>query len=388
MSDITGAIVQVEPDIKGQRDNLDVGVKWSSLSRLLRLLPPEVAQQIAVRFLRTSRRVSELRGRSFQGLSSFFFDAGPTDERLSISAFGYHFPNPIGQAAGFDKDATIRDAIFELGFGFAECGTVTPLPQPGNPSPRLFRLVEDEAVINRMGFNNEGIEKVAKRLSKRQRRGIIGINIGANKDSEDRIRDYILTFSKVSNFVEYVTINVSSPNTPGLRGLQNPDDLAQLLRALTEAREKLHSKIPLILKIAPDLSEKNLDDIARVSLSSGIEGIIATNTTIARPSNLKSLNASETGGLSGAPLFGPSTAILKSLRQRVGDKLVLIGAGGVRSGADAYAKIRAGASLVQLYTALAYEGPTLVARVKSELLTLLTRDGYANVKDAVGADVR
>lgn len=305
---------------------------------------------------------------------------------LTIPLFGRLFPNPLGLAAGFDKNAEVPDVMLKLGFGFVECGTVTPRPQPGNPQPRMFRLRQDRAVINRLGFNNQGMEAAAERLSARPRQGIVGINIGANKDSPDRISDYRETFARLSPLADYVTVNISSPNTPGLRGLQNKDELEKLLALLTEERARANSTVPLLLKIAPDLDEHTLDDIAATVLESGIEGMIVSNTTLARPASLKSANAKESGGLSGAPLFAPSTAILKAVRQRVGDRMALIGVGGVSSGADAYAKIRAGASLVQLYTAMAYEGPGIVPRIKRELSALLARDGFARVADAIGTD--
>jgi dihydroorotate dehydrogenase len=274
----------------------------------------------------------------------------------------------------------------KFGFGFVECGTVTPRPQIGNPRPRLFRLKADRAVVNRMGFNNQGMEAMAARLARRTRGGIVGINIGANKDSVDRSADYRDAFSKLAPFASYVTVNVSSPNTPGLRGLQNKSELEHLLALLTDARAKMGLRVPLLLKIAPDIDPAGADDIAQVTLASGIEGLIVSNTTIARPTTLKSSEAQQSGGLSGAPLFEPSTALLRTMRQRVGTRLVLVGAGGVASGADVYAKICAGASLVQLYTALAYEGPGLVMRLKRELLDCLVRDGLTRVRDAVGRD--
>jgi len=312
--------------------------------------------------------------------------AAPDDSRLAVEAFGLRFPNPIGLAAGFDKYAEVPDAMLRFGFGFVECGTVTPRPQAGNPKPRLFRLREDRGVINRMGFNNGGMEVAARRLAKRKRNGIVGINIGANKDSQDRIADYARAFERLSPLAEYVTVNVSSPNTPGLRGLQNRDELQKLLDTLTAARG--NARKPLLLKIAPDIDEQAMDDIAAVVVSSGIEGLIVSNTTVARSASLRSPNANETGGLSGKPLFARSTDVLKAMRLRVGARVVLVGAGGVSSGADAYAKIRAGASLVQLYTALAYEGPGLVARIKRELLECLMRDGFAQIGGAVGIDAK
>jgi dihydroorotate dehydrogenase len=277
--------------------------------------------------------------------------------------------------------------MLKLGFGFAECGTVTPRPQAGNPRPRLFRLAEDRAVVNRMGFNNDGMEAVAARLLRRKRTGIAGINIGANKDSADRIADYRSAFVRLAPLADYIAINVSSPNTPGLRALQNREELERLLGSLAEERARVAPGPPLLLKIAPDLDDGALDDVAEVALAHGLNGIIGTNTTISRPADLHSVHAKEQGGLSGAPLFSRSTEVLKQLRRRMGNKPVLIGVGGVRSGADAYVKLRAGASLVQLYTALAYEGPGLVPRIKRELLALLARDGFSSVEQAIGADI-
>ncbi len=338
----------------------------------LKLLPAETAHRVTIALLKAA--------------GGMLPPAPPDDPKLSISLFGQNFSNPVGLAAGFDKNAEVPGIMLRLGFGFVECGTVTPLPQAGNPRPRMFRLAEDRAVINRLGFNNQGMEAAARRLSIRKRTGIIGINIGANKDSLDRIADYRRAFSRLSAFADYVTVNISSPNTPGLRGLQNRDELEKLLSILIRERARISSAIPLLLKIAPDLDEHALDDIAATVLASGIEGVIVSNTTLARPASLRSANAKESGGLSGAPLFAPSTAILKAIRRRVGNRIVLIGAGGVSSGAEAYAKIRAGASLVQLYTALAYEGPKLIVRIKNELSRLLARDGFARVSDAVGID--
>jgi dihydroorotate dehydrogenase len=304
------------------------------------------------------------------------------DRRLAITAFGLDFPNPVGLAAGFDKNAQVPDAMGKFGFGFVECGTVTPRPQAGNPQPRLFRLIEDGAVINRMGFNNGGMQEAARNLKARRGRGIVGINIGANKDSADRISDYVLGFAALAPLADYVTVNVSSPNTPGLRGLQNREELTRLLDSLITARAG--TKKPILLKIAPDLDHHALDEIAAVVRKSAIEGLIVSNTTIARPM-LKSSHAREMGGLSGRPLLAPSTAVLRAMRQRLGKSVTLVGVGGIACGADAYEKIRAGASLVQLYTALVYQGPGLVARIKQELLACLARDGYADVTAAIGS---
>ncbi|HTW36387.1 MAG TPA: quinone-dependent dihydroorotate dehydrogenase [Rhizomicrobium sp.] len=349
---------------------------WITLADMgaaaLRLLPPETAHRTTLSLLGAA--------------GPLLPPAEADDPRLNVEVLGLRFANPIGLAAGFDKDAVAPDAMARFGFGFVECGTVTPRPQIGNPRPRLFRLKADRAVVNRMGFNNQGMAAMAARLAKRTPAGIVGINIGANKDSADRVADYREAFSTLAPFASYVTVNVSSPNTPGLRGLQNKSELEHLLALLTDARAKMASRVPLLLKIAPDIDPSGADDIASVSLASGIEGLIVGNTTIARSASLKSREAQQSGGLSGAPLFAPSTALLRAMRQRVGTRLVLVGAGGIASGGDVYAKIRSGASLVQLYTALAYEGPGLVLRLKRELLDCLARDGLAQVRDAVGLD--
>jgi len=343
---------------------------------LLRQLPAETAHRTTLSLVRLA--------------NPLLLKPGPDDPRLRIKAFGLDFPNPIGLAAGFDKDAEAPDAMAKFGFGFVECGTVTPKPQAGNPRPRLFRLAKDGAVINRMGFNNGGSAAAAAKLRARRGKGIVGINIGANKDSSDRVGDYAWCFSELAPLADYVTVNVSSPNTPGLRGLQNKDELTKLLGIITNARAQLYDaapqthgmRKPILLKIAPDLDLQALDEIAEVVRASGIEGLIVSNTTIARPP-LKSRHAEEQGGLSGRPLLEPSTRILAEMHQRLRGAVTLVGVGGVSSGADAYAKIRAGASLIQLYTALAYHGPGLVGRIKRELLACLKRDGFASVSDAI-----
>ena len=336
----------------------------------MRLLPAETAHRTTVNLLAAGGNVLPA--------------ASADDPRLALTVAGLAFANPVGLAAGFDKNAEIPDAMLRLGFGFVECGTVTPRAQTGNPRPRLFRLAEDKGVINRMGFNNEGMDRAAARLERRKRRGIVGINIGANKDTPDRSHDYLAAFARLASLADYVTVNVSSPNTPGLRALQERDDLERLLAMLVNERLRLRQARPLFLKIAPDLSLAALDDVAAVAMASGIEGVIVGNTTISRPASLKSKITGEAGGLSGAPLFSLSTEILRQMRARVGGRLVLIGVGGIASGADAYAKIRAGASLVQLYTALTFAGPGLVERIKRELLALLSRDGFAHILEAVG----
>jgi dihydroorotate dehydrogenase len=341
---------------------------------LLRRLPPETAHRATLGLL--------------HALSPFIGEAGDDDDLLRVRTLGLDFPNPLGLAAGFDKDGVVPDTMAKFGLGFVECGTVTPRPQGGNPRPRLFRLREDRAVVNRMGFNNHGMAAMASRLERRNGRAILGINIGANKDSADRIADYRNAFLCLAPFASYIAVNVSSPNTPGLRGLQNRDELRRLLGSLTEARAQSGKPVPLLLKIAPDIDAGMADTIAQTALESGIEGLIVSNTTTSRPSWLKSHDARQAGGLSGAPLFAPSTALLRAMRERVSDRLVLIGVGGVRSGADAYAKIRSGATLVQLYTALAYEGPNLIGRIKKDLATALRRDDFKHIAEAIGADLR
>jgi dihydroorotate dehydrogenase len=308
---------------------------------------------------------------------------------LRQSLFGLTFVNPIGIAAGFDKNGEVVAPLFRLGFGFVEVGSVTPRPQPGNPRPRLFRLTADRAVINRMGFNNRGIAAMAGRLQGRNTaQGIVGINLGKNKDQADAAADYTEGTRLLGSGADYLVINVSSPNTPGLRALQSRDALAGLIEAVLAARANLMRRPPLLLKIAPDLTDADRQDIAEVARASGLDGLIVSNTTIARPAGLDPRFAQEAGGLSGRPLLAPATEILRDLYRRTGGKLPIIGVGGISSAEDAYAKIRAGASLVQLYTALVFEGPGLVRRIKDGLAALLARDGFGNIAEAVGADTR
>ena len=314
------------------------------------------------------------------------------DPRLQVEALGRRFGNPIGLAAGFDKNAKAWRQAARLGFGFVEVGSVTPRPQSGNPQPRLFRLDKDRAVINRMGFNNEGVDAMAARLKRTwpQAGTVLGVNLGKNKETEDAAADYEIGARRLGAYADYVVINVSSPNTPGLRALQGKAPLTHLIdrthRALTQSGAA--SPPPLLLKIAPDLTDQDLVDIAEVAMDGKLAGLIATNTTIARSPGLGSRYASQAGGLSGRPLFEPSTGILRELYRLTHGRLPIIGVGGVASGADAYAKIRAGASLVQLYSALVFEGPSFVHRVKRELLQCLERDGLHAITDAVGLDHR
>ncbi len=306
---------------------------------------------------------------------------------LGIDLWGMRFPNPLGMAAGFDKNGEVPDALLAMGFGFAEAGTVTPLPQAGNPKPRIFRLASDAAVINRLGFNNEGHEAVYQRLLARRPAGILGINIGANKDTEDKAADYVDGLRRFYALATYFTVNISSPNTPGLRGLQERAPLEDLVWRLMRARADEAGGAtpkPLLLKIAPDLDDAEITDIAEVCLDHEVDGIIVSNTTPERPA-LMSPEAREAGGLSGRPLFALSTRMLAKVSLATGGRIPLIGVGGVDTGEAAYAKVQAGASLVQLYTALIYQGPELVARIKKDLALALERDGHSTLKDAVGS---
>nr|WP_205912004.1 quinone-dependent dihydroorotate dehydrogenase [Rhodobacter sp. SGA-6-6] len=312
---------------------------------------------------------------------------GPvTSPRLACTLAGMALPNPVGLAAGFDKNATAVPQLSRAGFGFLEVGAATPLPQDGNPKPRLFRLAEDRAAINRFGFNNDGMAAIAARLAARTRGPVpVGLNLGANKTSANRAADFARVLAACGPHVDFATVNVSSPNTEKLRDLQGPAALSALLEGVMEANAQLARPIPVFLKIAPDLTDEDLAGIAGVALSSGLAGIIATNTTLSRE-GLKSAHAGEQGGLSGAPLFQKSTRVLARLSQLTEGKLPLIGVGGIFSAEEAYAKIRAGASAVQLYTAMVYQGLSLAARIAKGLDGLLARDGFATVAEAVGTD--
>ncbi|WP_323769501.1 quinone-dependent dihydroorotate dehydrogenase [Antarctobacter sp.] len=307
-----------------------------------------------------------------------------TSNRLRTSVAGLNLPNPVGLAAGFDKNATALQGLSRAGFGFIEVGAATPRPQPGNPRPRLFRLTEDRAAINRFGFNNDGMEAIGARLKTRPRDLVLGLNLGANKDSADRAGDFARVLTHCGANVDFATVNVSSPNTEKLRDLQGKAALAALLAGVMQARDALAHPIPVFLKIAPDLDDAELADVAEVALSSGVAGIIATNTTLSR-AGLRSRHADEAGGLSGEPLFDRSTRVLARLSQLTDGALPLIGVGGVGSAEQAYEKIRAGASLVQLYTALVYGGLSLVEEITKGLDTLLARDGFDSVAQAVGS---
>jgi dihydroorotate dehydrogenase len=341
-----------------------------SLARpLLHRLDPEVAHTATVRALGLLPR---LKAPSFHPM-------------LAQTLFGLAFASPVGLAAGFDKNADVPDAMLSLGFGFTEVGTITPQAQPGNPTPRIFRLREDEAVINRLGFNNKGLAAACGKLRTRKNIGIVGVNIGANKTTEDKIADYVLGIEAVRDFASYITINISSPNTPGLRALQSRSALVELVERCLSARGA--HKVAMLIKIAPDLTPEDVDDIAMVALMAKIDGLIVSNTTITRPDSLRSAEKSQSGGLSGAPLFALSTQMLRDVAIATQRKIPLIGVGGVASAAQAYAKIRAGASLVQLYSGLIYHGPGLAKRIAVDLPQLLIRDGFSQLEDAIGADL-
>ena len=338
-------------------------------------LEPEDAHGLAIRMLR------------FAPLPPIAGD----DKRLTVRVFGLNFPNPIGVAAGFDKNAAVPDALLRVGFGFVEVGTVTPLPQTGNPRPRLFRLDADRGVINRLGFNSQGADAVLRRLAARaQFGGVVGINIGANKETPDRIADYVRLIERFAAVASYVTVNISSPNTPGLRNMQQAAVLDDLLARAIDARERVAPNAgptPVLLKIAPDLSLPDLDDVVGIARSRRIDGMIVGNTTVTRPKSLRAMEqAKEAGGLSGRPLLPLANRMLAETFVRVEGALPLVGAGGIDSGASALGKIRAGASLVQVYSGLVFRGLGLIAEIKDTLLAALGRDGQASLVDYVGAD--
>jgi dihydroorotate dehydrogenase len=309
---------------------------------------------------------------------------GPvTSARLTCEIAGIPLPNPVGLAAGFDKNAEALAPLSQAGFGFIEVGAATPRPQPGNPKPRLFRLTEDRAAINRFGFNNDGMEVIASRLAKRPKQAVIGLNLGANKDSDDRAKDFARVLAHCGAYLEFATVNVSSPNTEKLRDLQGKAALSALLSGVIETRDSLERRVPVFLKIAPDLDRAGIEDIAAVAVETGIDGVIATNTTLSRE-GLQSAHRDEAGGLSGAPLFEKSTRVLAQLSELLEGKLPLIGVGGIATAEQAYAKICAGASAVQLYTAMVYGGLSLAAEIAQELDQLLARDGFDSVAAAVG----
>jgi dihydroorotate dehydrogenase len=339
--------------------------------RALFCLEPETAHGLSIKALKSGLPVA---------LSPRY------DLRLRTTVAGITFDNPLGMAAGYDKNAEVPDALLTLGFGFAEVGTVTPLPQAGNPKPRIFRLTEDQAVINRLGFNNEGHAAAERRLVERAgRAGIVGVNIGANKDSADRIHDYELGVQRFAPLASYLTVNISSPNTPGLRDMQARASLAELLSRVVATRDaaapKTGRKVPLFLKIAPDLQEADLEDIAGEVLEKAVEGVIVSNTTILRPALKSSAHATETGGLSGRPLFERSTIVLAKMRKLLGPDVAIIGVGGIDSAETALEKIRAGADLVQLYTGMVYAGPALPGQIVRGFSKFLDKEGLTSLSE-------
>jgi len=348
---------------------------------LLHLIDPEVAH-----------------GATIWALKQGFAGASTTtdDPVLATRVWDLDFGNPLGLAAGFDKDAEVMDAMLALGFGFVEAGTVTPEPQPGNPKPRLFRLAEDDGVINRFGFNSKGLAAFVAQLRRRRERGtargIVGANVGKNRDVTDAAGDYAKGIAAVCALADYLVCNLSSPNTPGLRNLQVRGQMQEVIERVLEARERASAECgrvpPLLVKVGPDLDDDAIRDIAEVALATKIDGLIVGNTTLDRPATLRSPHAHEGGGLSGLPLLPKANGCLAAMYRCSGGRLPLIGCGGVASGAHAYAKIRAGASLVQLYSALVYHGPELIVRIKRDLAERLRADGFRSVGEAVGADVR
>ena len=346
---------------------------------LFKLFPPELAHVITLKLLKSK--------------PSFLSHTFDDDIKLHQHLWGLDFKNPIGLAAGFDKNAEVVSQLLDLGFGFVEAGTVTPKQQVGNDKPRVFRLPEDHAIINYLGFNNQGVEFVKKKLDRLNinifSKGIVGINIGKNKDTKNTIEDYCIGLEKLGPLVHYIVINISSPNTPGVRDLQNRgliDNLVKSLHKIRKNNENLVSK-PILIKIAPDINDQQARDIALSSLALDIDGIIISNSTIDRPSTLQSSYQSEVGGLSGKPLFVKSTLMLKKMYSLTNGQIPLVGVGGISNGMECYEKIKAGASLLQLYTSLVYQGPSLITKIKKELLNCIITDGYKNIKEVVGANV-
>ena len=341
---------------------------YSFLRSLLFLLDPEIAHRITINYL---KMVRSKKPKSYNVLRS--------------NVFGLNFPNPVGIAAGFDKNAEVAENLINLGFGFSEVGTVTPNPQPGNPKPRIFRLKDDEAIINRLGFNSDGFDQVKTRLGKIND-SIVGVNIGANKDSKDFSEDYIRGIKFFSTLASYITINISSPNTPGLRKLEVLENLDVLLDKINNLhKEDLLIKIPILLKISPDLESDNLKYLCDKVLSSEIDGLIISNTTVAR--NSITSNLAQEGGLSGRPLFKSSTLQLRKVYKYTNGEIPLVGVGGIDSAEKAYEKIKNGASLVQLYTGLVYNGPKLIKNINKDLSILIEKDGYNNISEAIGVEV-
>ena len=347
---------------------------FSVLRPFLFNLDPETAHDLAIKSLK------------FNPLPSKMFEV-ENEEMLNIELLGKQFPNPIGLAAGFDKSAEVYNSLLKLGFGFVEVGTATPLKQFGNPKPRMFRLEDDEALINRLGFNNDGIEAIRARIKSDQKKGILGVNIGPNKETEDQKNDFCLGLKNFFDIADYITVNISSPNTEGLRDFHDQEKLQDLLLTLNKIKKEKKTKIPLLLKVSPDINDGDIPEIVNVAIKNNISAIILTNTTNGNRDNLTSKFKEEEGGLSGEPLQKISTIIIKKFYKHLNGNIPIIGVGGVSSGKSAYEKILAGASLLQLYTGFVYRGPSAAKEIKKELIQILKNEGIKNIKDAVGKGI-
>ena len=330
---------------------------------------PEIAHSLAIKSLK---------------LNKFPINKIVNSEILETTFCGKKLSSPVGVAAGFDKNAEVYNPLFKLGFGFVEVGTITPKPQYGNPKPRVFRLEEDEALINRLGFNNSGSEEISSRIFKETKKGVIGINIGPNKDSENRIEDYVNCFNKFHSLADYITINISSPNTENLRDFQNQDELNSLVKELKNEKKKLNSKIPIAVKVSPDLNDEQIEIVSNILLDQEIEIIIVSNSSDKNRDKLNNINKLEKGGLSGKPLYEISNNVISKFYKLLGNKIKIIGVGGVDSGETAFEKIIRGASLVQLYTGMVYKGPGIASSISSELIDILKNKGFKNISEAVG----
>ena len=346
-------------------------MNYQIINSFINKLDPELAHSLAIQFLK-----------------NLYIPLFPSkdDEILKINILGNEFLNPIGLAAGFDKNAEVYDKMFALGFGFAEVGTITPKAQEGNSKPRVFRLIEDEAIINRLGFPNQGLVKIKSRIETKKAAGILGINIGPNKDSASRIDDYVECFKNFHNLCSYICINISSPNTENLRNFHEQDNLRKLLTEILNIKKNLSSRTPVVLKISPDINDADIDMICKNILEFNLDGLVLANTSVKLRENLVNKQKNETGGLSGSPIKDTSNLIIKKFFKTIKGKVPIIGVGGIDSGASAYEKIRAGASLLQLYTGLVYKGPFVVTAIKQELAELLRRDGFSSLQKAIGVD--
>ena len=347
---------------------------YSKLKKLIFKIDPETAHNLAIKSL----KYNPLHNKTFKV---------EDEQMLTIELLGKIFPNPIGLAAGFDKSAEVYNSLLKLGFGFVEVGTVTPLKQFGNPKPRIFRLEHDNGLINRLGFNNDGMEVIKKRINSKGKKGILGINIGPNKNTKDQKNDFCLGLKNFFDIADYITINISSPNTKGLRDFHNQEKLKDLLTSLNKTKKEIDSKVPLLLKISPDIDDNYIPEIIDSAIKNEISALILTNTTNVNRHNLKSEAKKEEGGLSGEPLQQLSTSIIKKFYRLLNGKIPIIGVGGINSGKSAYEKIIAGASLLQLYTGFVYNGPSTAKNIKKELIEILKAEGIKNIKDIVGKGV-